>query len=308
MDRKKTSWGHVADWYDAYLREEGAYQKEVILPNLLRLMDIRKGESVLDLGCGQGFFSRAFAAAGASVTGVDISKELIAIARRLSPPYVRFEVASADRLDFAAGASFDKVAIVLALQNMDNLKGVVRECRRVLKTGGDLYLVLNHPAFRVPKASSWGWDEEAGVQYRRVERYLSESTVKIQVHPGDRPDQYTLSFHRPLQAYMKALTNAGFCVVRLEEWNSNRKSQPGPRAAAENRARQEIPLFLFIQAHAWRDLPEDVSRPVQEKEVDRSEEDGRDKRKPEKERKHIPPARPRAGRGKGRSRERRRRD
>ncbi len=250
MDRSKTSWGHVASWYDAYLKEEGTYQKDLILPNLLRLVDPKKGETILDLGCGQGFFSREFASAGATVIGVDVSKELVSVARRLSPPYVRFEAAPADHLDFIQPGSVDKAAIVLALQNMENAKAVVDECRRVLKPTGGLYLVLNHPAFRIPKASSWEWDGKTGVQYRRVERYLSESAIKIQMHPGDKPEEHTLSFHRPLQSYVKHLANAGFCVVRLEEWNSNRTSGPGPRAAAENRARREIPLFLFIQARA----------------------------------------------------------
>jgi len=288
MDRSKTSWSRVADWYDTYLKEEGTYQRDLILPNMLRLMDIKKSEAVLDLGCGQGFFSREFAIAGGTVTGVDVSKELIAIARRLSPPYVRFEAAPADRLESIQTGSLDKVAIVLALQNMENLKGVIRECRRVLKAGGNLYLVLNHPAFRVPRASSWDWDEKTGVQYRRVERYLSEATIKIQMRPGDKPDEYTISFHRPLQSYVKALTNAGFCVVRLEEWNSNRKSGPGPRAAAENRARQEIPLFLFIQACAWKE--------VVEREVDRSE-DPRVERQPQKERQHVTASGPGIERG-----------
>jgi ubiquinone/menaquinone biosynthesis C-methylase UbiE len=248
MDRSKSSWDQAASWYDSYLKEEGTYQKDLILPNMLRLMDIRKGETVLDLACGQGFFSREFAKAGASVTGSDLSAELVRMARKLSPKTIGFEVAPADRLEFAHSGSFDKAAIILALQNLENLNGVFQECRRVLKAGGDLYLVLNHPAFRVPKASEWDWDGKAGVQYRRIDRYLSESTVKIRTHPGDRPEDFTVSFHRPLQAYFKQLTKAGFCVTRLEEWNSNRKSGPGPRAAAENRARSEIPLFLFIQA------------------------------------------------------------
>lgn len=252
MDRKKTSWGHVASWYDSYLKEEGTYQKDLILPNLLRLMEVQKGERILDLACGQGFFAREFAAAGASVTGADVSKELIDIARRLSPPYLGFEVAPANNLEFAAPGTFDKATIVLALQNIEDLRGVLMECRRVLKPGGYLYMVLNHPAFRVPKASEWGWDAKTGAQYRRVDRYLSESAVKIQTHPGDKPQDYTLSFHRPFQVYFKQLAKAGFCVVRLEEWNSNRKSQPGPRAQAEDKARAEIPLFLFIQACAWR--------------------------------------------------------
>jgi hypothetical protein len=40
----------------------------------------------------------------------------------------------------------------------------------------------------------------------------------------------------------------GFAVSRLEEWNSNRKSQPGPRSKAEDKARKEIPLFMFMEA------------------------------------------------------------
>ena len=77
MDRKQTSWGHVADWYDSYMREEGTYQKDLILPNLQRVMEIRRARRCLTR-CGQGS-QREFAAAGATVTGVD-SPGFIAIA------------------------------------------------------------------------------------------------------------------------------------------------------------------------------------------------------------------------------------
>ena len=56
-----TSWGGVADWYDSYLETNpDSYQEKVIAPNLLRLIDIKKGMKILDLACGQGFFSRKF--------------------------------------------------------------------------------------------------------------------------------------------------------------------------------------------------------------------------------------------------------
>jgi hypothetical protein len=116
----------------------------------------------------------------------------------------------------------------------------------VTKKGGSLYIVLNHPAFRVPKESSWGWDEAEKKQYRRVDRYLSELKISIQMHPGDKPSQYTTSFHRPLQYYFKALYKAGFSVQLMEEWNSHKQSQKGPRAEAEDIARKEIPLFLCL--------------------------------------------------------------
>jgi ubiquinone/menaquinone biosynthesis C-methylase UbiE len=245
---KDTSWEHVAGWYDELLKEEGIYQKELILPNLLRLMEIKKGEAVLDLACGQGFFAREFLKGGARVIGADISRTLIDIARRDSPGAVRFHVAGAESLPFLEPASIDKVAVVLALQNIENTAGVFRECARVLRKNGRLYAVMCHPAFRVPKSSSWGWDEKEKTQYRRIDRYLSEAKIKIDMHPGEKLAQFTLTFHRPLQFYFKALHKAGFAVTALEEWNSHKKSEPGPRAKAEDAARKEIPLFLCLVA------------------------------------------------------------
>jgi SAM-dependent methyltransferase len=277
-DNKKTSWGKVAEWYSDLLeKESGTYQKDLILPNLLRLMEIKpfgkapsteigtssfdglrtsqgkQGEMILDLACGQGFFSREFLKSGAKVIGVDISRELIHLARELTKkelPDIKAEfiTSSADNLSFIKDKSVDKIVIVLAIQNIENVSGVFKECSRVLKPSGKLFLVMNHPAFRIPKQSDWGWDDKEKIQYRRVNEYLSESKVRIQMHPGENPDEKTISFHRPIQYYFKLLGKNGFAVSRLEEWNSNRKSQPGPRSKAEDTARKEIPLFMFMEA------------------------------------------------------------
>jgi ubiquinone/menaquinone biosynthesis C-methylase UbiE len=245
---KDTSWEGVAGWYDKLLEGEGTYQKELILPNLLRLMELKKGQTVLDLACGQGFFTREFFKQANNVIGVDASKTLIEIAQKNSPAGIAFHVANADALPFIKDRTVDKVAIVLALQNIENATGALRQAARVIKKGGLLYVVLNHPAFRVPQESGWEWDEKEKKQYRRIDKYLSELKVKIQMHPGDKPSQYTTSFHRPLQYYFKAFNKAGFSVALMEEWNSHKKSQAGPRMEAEDVARKEIPLFLCLIA------------------------------------------------------------
>ena len=103
-------------------------------------------------------------------------------------------------------------------------------------------------AFRIPKRSSWGFDQEKNIQYRRVDEYISESEIAISMHPGTDSKSVTVSFHRPLQSYFKALRKAGFSVTRFEEWTSDKHSQPGPRANAENKARKEFPLFLALEA------------------------------------------------------------
>ena len=245
---KNTSWDNVARWYDTLLAGNDTYQARVILPNILRAMGIKKGERVLELGCGQGFFTQAFYKEGGEVTGVDLGGDLIAIAKKQSPKEIKYFAHSAEDLTMFPDKSFNKIVLILSLQNIDAPHKVFKECARVLATGGRMFIVLNHPAFRIPKGSAWGYDELTKTQYRRIDRYMSEAKVAIDMNPSKVGGPTTTSFHRPLQYYFKLLGNNGFAVTRLEEWLSHKESEPGPRKAAEDRARREIPLFLLLEA------------------------------------------------------------
>ncbi len=287
MTPTKTSWDGVADWYDDMLEQNpDSFQKNVLMPNLIRIVDPKKGMTILDLACGQGYFSRAFFQNGAKVIGYDISKELIALAleqekkrisvQGLTLDKIEFHVTPADSLPFLQNESVDVVTIILALQNIENIQGVFAECSRVLKSGGRLVMVINHPAFRIPQRSGWGWSEEKTekgkmevnltesllnkkqvnkdgqfVMYRRLDAYMSDDQIRIDMTPGEKnpaKKKFTISFHRPLQSYFKILSKSGFAVTRLEEWISHKKSQAGPRAAEEDRMRKEIPMFICLEA------------------------------------------------------------
>jgi ubiquinone/menaquinone biosynthesis C-methylase UbiE len=247
--KKSTSWGAVADWYGDYLEAPDSYQSQVILPNLLRMLALQKSDMVLDLACGEGFFAREFAKSGAKVLGADISPELIAKAKKAGGPVI-YKVAKANNLGFAKDKEFTAIACVLALQNIDDIKAVFKEARRTLAPGGRMVVVLNHPTFRVLKRSSWGYDEAAKVQYRRIDGYLSAAKILVDMHPGKQGGPKTVSYHRSLQDFTKALASAGFAVTRLEEWTSHRASGKGPRQAAEDAARKEIPLFMALELGA----------------------------------------------------------
>lgn len=253
--KQSTSWNQVAHWYEGLLQNKHTYQKELILPNLVSRMEIQKGETILDVACGEGFFAREFYKHGAHVIGADISDKLIEIAKRklqeltLSPKRrIEFFVSPASRLHFLKNESMDKITLIMALQNIENVKEVFYECARVLKQKGKIFIVMTHPAFRVPKASFWQWDEKQKIQYRRLDQYLSQSQVNIEMHPGLKTSEKTITFHRPLQFYFKALKKNQLFVYDLEEWISNKISVQGPRAQAENRAREEFPLFLYLAA------------------------------------------------------------
>lgn len=251
--REDTSWGKVASWYDSHLEtSKETYHEKVVYPNLLRLLGEVKGKKILDLACGQGQFIRMLAQAGANLIGVDLGKELIEIAEKKNGPYkfhVHYFASPSHDLYMIKSGTQDIAVCVLALQNIEKLADTIKEVSRVLAQGGMLYMVINHPSFRNPRHTHWGYDEHEGIQYRRVDKYLSESKIKIDMTPGSKDDKkFTVSFHRSLQVYVKALAKYGLAITRLEEWESHKASEKGPRKEAEDTSRKEIPLFMCIGA------------------------------------------------------------
>ena len=246
----KTSWEGVAGWYGKHLEKEDTFQQAVVFPGAERLLSPAPGKRYLDIACGEGAFTRLIARRpGIQAVGFDASPSLIARAKKLAPKNADYFVADAKAFaPQVAASSFDGASCILAIQNIDEIRPVFRDAAKALKAGARLVLVMNHPAFRQPRQSGWGWDENRKLQYRRVDTYLGAYDVPIQAHPGSAPEVVTHSFHRPLQAYVKALSAAGFSLIDLEEWSSHRVSDSGPKARAENASRAEIPMFLALVA------------------------------------------------------------
>jgi len=126
-------------WWDGSQRWLRALQN--LVPARLAFFDRLTswdGRTVLDLGCGGGFMSEALAARGAEVTGVDLSRGAIAIARRHAASgglAIRYLVASGEDLPLP-DASVDCVVCVDVLEHVRSLDRVLDEIRRVLRPGG----------------------------------------------------------------------------------------------------------------------------------------------------------------------------
>jgi ubiquinone/menaquinone biosynthesis C-methylase UbiE len=250
MQKQSTSWGKVAKWYDELLDGEDTYQEQVIKPNLLRILNVQKDEEILDVGCGQGFFAREIAKLGAKVVGIDIGSELIKIAKEKSGTKETYLTLPAEDMKSLQDKRFNAEICILALQNIKDLNKAVSEMSRVVKIGGRVILVLNHPTFRIPTASFWDFDEKQNVQFRRIDKYLSEITQEVDMTQGIadvKKKKFTYSYHRPLQLYFKTFAKNNFAVTRLEEWVSHKTSDKGSRKKAEDLARKEIPLFMCLE-------------------------------------------------------------
>jgi len=244
-----TSWENVADWYGKHLREEDALLNSVVYPAALKCLGDLKGKRLLDIACGEGAFSRLASGAGAQATGLDASPSLVEKARRQAAAGSRYFVADAQEFyEKLEGEKFDAASCLLSIQNIREPRRVFRDVASALAPGGIFILAMNHPCFRIPRQSSWGFEEQRKIQYRRVDMYMSDLDVPIVAHPGERRSEKTVSHHRPLSHYVNEMGTRGLAIVGMEELVSDRVSDSGPRAKAENRARHEIPMFLVIKA------------------------------------------------------------
>ena len=137
-----------ARWYDSLAALLTLGRDRQLRERLAELARLQPGDSVVDVGCGTGSLvlaAKRRVGTEGTVTGVDASPEMIALARRKATRRradVEFQVATAERLPFAA-ASVDAVLATLMLHHLPGpvRRDCAREALRVLKPGGRMLAV-----------------------------------------------------------------------------------------------------------------------------------------------------------------------
>ena len=124
-------WGRrPRDW--AELAEPS---NEPLFAAVLASVGAARGVRLLDIGCGSGYAARMAAALGATVTGIDITPELLAIARERVPGAAEFVLGGMDSLPFPA-AAFDVAVGFNAFQFAEDPATAVAEAARVVRRDG----------------------------------------------------------------------------------------------------------------------------------------------------------------------------
>ena len=139
---ERDTWSRCADDYiDTFAGITGE-----TVPLLIESAGIRSGSQVLEIGSGPGHVADMMVQAGAIVTGVDFSSNMVEVAQSRFPG-ITFRKADAEQLPFDA-ESFDAVVANFVVHHLARPETAFREINRVLKPGGSF-------AFAV-----WGAPEE----------------------------------------------------------------------------------------------------------------------------------------------------
>jgi SAM-dependent methyltransferase len=195
----------LAEWYDREFANDGPARQAV-----LHLLGDGPGR-LLDVGCGTGAHTAAFAQRGWDVVGVDISEDLLERARERGVDVVRADAAA---LPFA-DTSFDAVVSMWTHTDVDDFGAVVREIRRVLRADGVFVYLGAHPCFVGPHSQfvgAVGVPQLHAGHYRRTGRYddapgVSPSGLRAKVG----------ATHLPLAPFIQAFAAAGLRIERLDE-------------------------------------------------------------------------------------------
>ncbi len=137
------------EWVKQVRAGQDVYRNEFLEPAFMKFLGDIAGLEVLDGACGEGTSSRTLARAGARVTGIDLSQNMIISAQQLEaaqPLGISYIQGSASETPFE-DASFDLVTVWMALNDISCQQSVLNECARVLRPGGKLAFCIRHPAF-----------------------------------------------------------------------------------------------------------------------------------------------------------------
>ncbi|MDA8336901.1 MAG: methyltransferase domain-containing protein [Peptococcaceae bacterium] len=143
---------HAAGYDAWYATPMGGLVDRLEKEAVFRLLEPRRGQTILDVGCGTGNYALELAARGLAVTGVDVSPAMLELARekaRARSVAVSFHAANALKLPFA-DHSFEAVLSVTALEFVAEPAAALIEAYRVLKPGGRLVVGV------IGRESAWG--------------------------------------------------------------------------------------------------------------------------------------------------------
>lgn len=207
-------WIDHTDWWLEEIADDPIYKLDV-LPLAIDLIGAQSG-LMLDLGCGEGQAMRAIAN---PVVGCDISPKLLARAKSAGP-VVRSALPD---LGWVRDGAIDLAYAVLVLEHLPD-EQIFASASRIVREGGALVLVMNHPAFTAEGAGPLLDPSDGEVLWRWGE-YFEAAACSMPTNGAA-----VTFYHRPLATLLNAAADAGWmleCLVEVGFSKAAIATEPG---------------------------------------------------------------------------------
>ncbi len=253
----RDAWNANAAFWDERMGEGNDFHRLLLSPAIEQLLELRKGQRVLDAACGNGQLSRRLAELGAHVVAFDLAAEMIERARARSTSSERIDFRVVDAVDRAqlralGEEPFDALVCNMALMDMPEIEPLIEEGRGLLKPRAPFVFSVQHPCFNsvFAKIVSETGDDVRGrwsTAYSLRLAGYKESRVSYGDAMVGQPARQ-LYFHRPLEELFGAFFRAGYALDGLVE--PTFAEQAAPERAASWKHLVGIPPVLVARTRA----------------------------------------------------------
>ncbi len=222
---RKAAYANLAKWFE-YLNDDCGYENwSQYFVMKLKKYSLAEG---LDVGCGGGWFTRAFQRAGYRMTGLDISAEMLDVAQETAMKEgLRGEYLLGDIVKFRTPKKFDFVTAVNDCVNYipkEKLLSAFKNVKSALKKGGIfLFDISSERKFREKIANTVSVDDRDEVTYVSFNREETDGvTMEVTLFTKEKDGKYTRldELHRQYiyteEEILSALSAAGLTPVETE--------------------------------------------------------------------------------------------
>ena len=211
-----TNYDPIAEQYRR--AKEQPWRSHIESFTLMQLIGDPTGLSVVDLACGEGFYTRMLRRRGAAkVTGVDLSKGMIELARQQEAAHqlgIHYEVADVRSLTAMGQVDLAVAAYLLNYaRNRSELQAMCDGVSRCLRSGGRFVSVNSSLSLHFPTAPSY---RKFGFETKVQGEWEEGVPIRWTFHLSDGPIEVE-NYHLDVDAHETALRRAGFQVVRWQE-------------------------------------------------------------------------------------------
>ncbi len=226
-NQTREAWNATAQIWDERMGDEGNdFHKYLVRPAIEKLLQLKAGQKILDIGCGNGLTTRRLASLGAKVIGIDFASEMINNARKrtdYNQQLIKYQILDATdetALLKLGENSFDAAVSAMALMDMAEIEPLFRALRKLIRPGGCFIFAVMHPCFNSMHTSMTAElienESEFYTEYFiKVKSYLKATQTRgLALENQPQPHTY---FHRPLHILLNTAFKAGFVLDGLEE-------------------------------------------------------------------------------------------
>lgn len=203
-------WNNIADIrYQQIISGMDDSFSNILVPNMLNLLSSSKYLNLLDVGCGNGLFTKELIPYSKKIFGIDLSERNIEIAKGDVRNFSNINYYVSDAESFDNDIEYDCIISNMVLMDVMNVDRIVCNISKLLIKNGEFIFSITHPCYW---PIYWNYYKEDWFDYNK--ELIIENNFRI---GNTSIEQKTIHFHRPLEFYFNILQKNSLNIEVMKE-------------------------------------------------------------------------------------------